>query len=85
MMLKMQITENITLNVPHLTIEGFKAICKANQNLQLEREATGEIIIMPPTFPWTGKQNSDLNALIMAVTFSHIKPSGSNVGFTHLE
>jgi Uma2 family endonuclease len=58
----MQRTENITFTIPHLSIEGFKEICKANQNFQLEREATGEIIIMPPTFPWTGKQNSSLNA-----------------------
>jgi Uma2 family endonuclease len=58
----MQLTKNITFTIPHLTIEGFKEICIANQNLQLEREATGEITIMPPTFPWTGKQNSGLNA-----------------------
>jgi Uma2 family endonuclease len=54
--------ETITLTIPRLSTEGFLELCKANQDLQLERTATGEVIIMPPTFPWTGKQNSGLNA-----------------------
>ena len=52
----------ITLTIPHLTSNGFAELCQANEELQLERAATGEVIIMPPTFPWTGKQNSGLNA-----------------------
>lgn len=52
----------ITLTIPHLTSDGFAELCQANEELQLERAATGEVIIMPPTFPWTGKQNSGLNA-----------------------
>lgn len=52
----------ITLNIPHLTGEGFAQLCQANEDLQLERAATGEVIIMPPTYPWIGKQNSGLNA-----------------------
>ncbi len=60
----MQTAEAITLTIPHLTSEGFLELCKANQDLQLERTATGEVIIMPPTFPWTGKQNSGLNAQV---------------------
>ncbi|NEO99276.1 MAG: Uma2 family endonuclease [Symploca sp. SIO2E9] len=58
----MQTKDTITLNIPHLSAEGFIELCQANQDLQLERDATGEVIIMPPTFPWTGKQNSSLNA-----------------------
>jgi Uma2 family endonuclease len=54
--------ETITLTIPRLSAEGFLELCKANQDLQLERTATGEVIIIPPTFPWTGKQNSGLNA-----------------------
>lgn len=50
----------ITLTIPHLSAEGFLELCQANQDLQLERAATGEVIVMPPTFPWTGKQNSSL-------------------------
>jgi Uma2 family endonuclease len=73
----MRVTENITFTIPHLSIEGFKEICKANQNLQLEREATGEIIIMPPTFPWTGKQNFGL----IGQLWSWINRTGLGIGF----
>jgi Uma2 family endonuclease len=52
----------ITLTIPGLSAKDFIELCQANQDLQLELTATGEVIIMPPTFPWTGKQNSDLNA-----------------------
>lgn len=50
----------ITLTIPHLNAEGFVELCQANQDLRLERAATGEVIIMPPTYPWTGKQNSGI-------------------------
>jgi Uma2 family endonuclease len=73
----MQRTENITFTIPHLSIEGFKEICKANQNFQLEREATGEIIIMPPTFPWTGKQNFNLYVQLGI----WIEKTGLGIGF----
>lgn len=51
---------SITLNIPHLTSEGFVELCQANQDLRMERAATGEVIFMPPTTPWTGKRNGDL-------------------------
>ncbi|MBW4671971.1 MAG: Uma2 family endonuclease [Cyanomargarita calcarea GSE-NOS-MK-12-04C] len=50
----------ITLNIPNLSAKGFVELCEANQNLQLERAATGEVIVMPPTYPWTGKKNFSL-------------------------
>lgn len=52
----------ITLKIPALSAKDFVELCQANEHLQLERAATGEIIVMPPTYPWTGKQNSGLNA-----------------------
>lgn len=52
----------ITLKIPRLTAKEFVELCQANEHLQLERTATGEIIVMPPTYPWTGKQNSSLTA-----------------------
>ncbi len=52
--------DTITLTIPRLTPESFLELCQANRDLQLERSATGEVIIMPPTFPWTGKQNFGL-------------------------
>jgi len=56
----------ITLTIPHLSAEGFRELCKANQDLNLELTATREVIIMPPTFSWTGKQNSGLNGQLWA-------------------
>jgi Uma2 family endonuclease len=58
----MKLMNTINLNIPHLNAEGFKELCEANEHLQLERTSSGEIIIMPPTYPWMGKQNSGLNA-----------------------
>lgn len=52
----------ITLTIPRLSPEDFIELCQANQDLQLELTATGEVIITPLTFSWTGKQNSGLNA-----------------------
>lgn len=52
----------ITLKIPHLTAKDFVELCAANRDLQLERAMAGEVIIMPPTYPWTGKSNSSLNA-----------------------
>ena len=51
-----------TITIPKITPEQFLEICQANQDLRLELTASGEVIIMPPTHPWTGKQNSGLNA-----------------------
>lgn len=67
----------ITLTIPRLSAEGFLELCKANQDLQLELTATGEVIIMPPTFPWTGKQNFGLIGQIWA----WIERTGLGFGF----
>ena len=53
----------ITLNlnaVVELTKEKFYQLCQQNSDLRLERNAQGEIIIMPPTGGETGKRNSIL-------------------------
>jgi Uma2 family endonuclease len=67
----------ITLNIPNLGIEGFYELCQANQNLQLERTATGEVIIMPPTYPWTGKKNFSLIGQLAV----WIEKTGLGIGF----
>ena len=41
--------------------EQFFEFCQLNQDLKIERNATGEIIIMSPTGGQTGIWNSDLN------------------------
>ncbi|MBC6418705.1 MAG: Uma2 family endonuclease [Prochloron sp. SP5CPC1] len=52
--------EAIPLTIPSLTPKGFVELCQANQDLNLERDAAGEVILMSPTFPWTGQQNFSL-------------------------
>ena len=57
----------LTLNlnsVIQLTKEPFYQLCKENPDLKLERNAQGELIVMPPTGGETGKSNSTINAQI---------------------
>ena len=44
----------------NLTDEQFWQLCQDNDDLQFERTATGELIIMSPTGSETGKRNADL-------------------------
>lgn len=55
----------IPVNIPptlQLTVthEQFVQLAIANRDLQLERTATGELIVMPPTGSNTGNRNSDI-------------------------
>ncbi|HHP7244287.1 MAG TPA: Uma2 family endonuclease [Elainellaceae cyanobacterium] len=43
-----------------LTHEQFAALCHHNQDLRLERTATGDLVIMPPTGGETGRRNLNL-------------------------
>ena len=55
--LAVNIPATLTLIVTH---EQFIELALANRNLQLERTATGELIVMPPTGSDTGKRNFDI-------------------------
>ncbi|TVP67179.1 MAG: Uma2 family endonuclease [Nodularia sp. (in: Bacteria)] len=55
----------IAVNIPNTLIlkvshEQFIDLALANRDLQLERSATGELIIMPPTGSDTGNKNLDM-------------------------
>jgi Uma2 family endonuclease len=57
----------LTLNLNSLiklTREQFYQLCEENPDLKLERNAQGELIIMPPTGGETGRSNSGINAQI---------------------
>jgi Uma2 family endonuclease len=57
----------ITLNlnsIVKITSEQFYQLCEENRDLQLERNANGELIVMPPTGGETGKSNSKFNLQI---------------------
>lgn len=73
----MQLMNAISLKIPDLTSDGFFELCQANQDLRLERAATGEVIVMPPTYPWTGKQNFGLTGQLWA----WIDQTGLGFGF----
>ena len=57
----------ITLNlnsIVKLTSEQFYKLCEEHPELKLERNAKGELIVMPPTGGETGKSNSKFNLQI---------------------
>jgi Uma2 family endonuclease len=56
-MVNPSITIPTTFKVSH---EQFQQLASVNQDLRLERTATGELIIMPPTGSDTGKRNIDI-------------------------
>jgi len=50
----------------HLSDEQFFQLCQKHSHLRFERNADGDIIVMPPTGGWTGKRNSDINYQLRA-------------------
>jgi Uma2 family endonuclease len=54
-------TLEITLHPLQLTDEQFYQICINNRDLRFERNARGDLIIMPPTGGITGDRNSEIN------------------------
>jgi Uma2 family endonuclease len=54
---------NTTLNV---TPEQFDKLCIDNPDLRLELTSTGELIVMPPAFPISGKHNLSLASQVYA-------------------
>jgi Uma2 family endonuclease len=61
---------SIELNI-ELTDEQFFQVCQNNRDLQLERTATGELIIMPPTGGETSNHNARLTQRLMNWTDSN--------------
>lgn len=57
MELPLYIPSSLTLKITH---EEFVQLAQVNRDLQLERTASGELIVMPPTGSETGNRNSDL-------------------------
>ena len=75
-------TESIPLmiNFPaiaQMTRGQFYEFCQANQDLRIERTATGEVIIMSPVFSDTGNRNFNVAAQLWNWT----EQNGTGVGF----
>jgi Uma2 family endonuclease len=63
--------------VINLTDDQFFEFCQINRDLRIERTATGELLIMPPTGSETGGSNFEL-----AVQFGNwVKQDGTGKGF----
>ena len=56
--LLLQLPNAVSLQV---TPEQFAALAAANRDLRLERTATGELIVNPPTGGETGKRNAKIS------------------------
>ncbi len=77
----------MTVNFPlvaQMTSKQFYEFCLANQDLRIERTATGEVIIMPPTFSDTGNRNFKVAVQlgIWAEKDGTGEPFDSSAGFT---
>ncbi|AKG23133.1 Uma2 family endonuclease [Calothrix sp. 336/3] len=77
----------LTLNlnsVIKLTREQFYDLCAANPDLKLERNAQGELVIMPPTGGETGRSN--VNLILQIASWNEQNQLGevfdSSTGFT---
>ncbi|MBH8561079.1 Uma2 family endonuclease [Nostoc sp. CENA67] len=77
----------MTLNlnsIIKLTKEQFYQLCQENPDLKLERNAQGELVIMPPTGGETGRSN--VNLILQLATWNEQKQLGevfdSSTGFT---
>lgn len=60
-----------------LTDEQFESLARNHPDLNLELSAEGELIIVPPTLPYTGKKNADLNYQLS----SWLRNDGTGIGF----
>ena len=76
------LTENIPLKLQmspaiDMTDEQFFAFCQQNRDYRIERNATGEITIMPPTGSETGNRSFDLIVQLGIWT----RQNGTGIGF----
>ena len=78
---------SLTLNlnpIIKLTQEQFYKLCETNPELKLERNAQGELIVMPPTGGETGRSN--VNLIFQVAKWNEKKQLGevfdSSTGFT---
>ncbi|MGB3757002.1 MAG: Uma2 family endonuclease [Rivularia sp. (in: cyanobacteria)] len=78
---------SLTLNlnpIVMLTREQFYQLCETNPELKLERNAQGELIVMPPTGGETGRSN--VNLIFQVAKWNEEKQFGevfdSSTGFT---
>lgn len=69
----------LTVNLPadQMSLAQFYEFCQANPDLRIERTASGEVVIMPPTFSDTGNRNFNVAAQLWGWT----EQDGTGIGF----
>jgi hypothetical protein len=60
-----------------MTEEQFYQFCLANRDLRIERNSSGEVIVMPPAFSDTGNRNFNIAAQLWNWT----EREGTGLGF----
>ena len=71
---------NNTITIPQtfkVTHEQFQQIAAVNRDLRLERTATGELIVMPPTGSDTGKRNLEIEGQVWL--WNRLRQAGSSI------
>lgn len=69
-----------TITIPQIfkvTHEQFQQIAAVNRDLRLERSATGELIVMPPTGSETGNRNLDIEEQLGL--WNRLRQAGSSI------
>ncbi|KYC42834.1 hypothetical protein WA1_11960 [Scytonema hofmannii PCC 7110] len=77
----------LTVNLPSIksmTVEQFYEFCQANPDLRIERNVSGEVIVMPPAFSDTGNRNFKIAVQLgnWAEQDGTGEPFDSSAGFT---
>ncbi len=77
----------LTVNLPSIksmTVEQFYEFCQANPDLRIERNVSGEVIVMPPAFSDTGNRNFKIALQLgnWAEQDGTGEPFDSSAGFT---
>lgn len=77
----------LTVNLPSIklmTVEQFYEFCHANPDLRIERNVSGEVIVMPPAFSDTGNRNFKIAVQLgnWAEQDGTGEPFDSSAGFT---
>jgi Uma2 family endonuclease len=49
------------MTLPQMSEAQFYELCHRNPDLQIERNAQGEVIVMPPAFSDTGNRNNKIS------------------------
>lgn len=72
------------MTLPKMSEEQFYEFCHRNPDLQIERNSTGEVIVMPPAFSDTGNRNNKISYQL--TRWAEEKDNGevfdSSAGFT---